>query len=309
MKRTKGKLSLVIAATAVLLAGAVFSCKKSSSPSLPKIGPYDNSNQVASASLLAHWTFDGTNNETISSTAPSNSVGAAFATGVKGQALVLTNGYLAYPAIAKLNTANAVASFTVSAWVNVDNNGSTVSEVFALTQASATQSDWNTGSISMYLETGHPKATDDTLVFHGAFSSYTGTGGTRLGGDNINDYGVRGTDFQTVKSTNKWVHYVLRYDASGSNIDIFANGVRVSNNNFRNRTTGNPPVGIGAIVQTVPTQVLIGGIPNATTGFPNSAAQVWQGLFTGSIDELRVYNSALQDTDIGYLYQLELAGR
>ena len=309
MKKTKGKLSLLIAATSVALAGVAFSCSKSSTPSLPKIGPYDNSNQVASTNLLAHWTFDGTSNETISSAAPSKTVGATFGTGVKGQALTLTNGYLLFPAITKLNTANAVASFTVSAWVNVDNNGSTVSEVFALTQSATAQSDWNTGAISMYLETGHAKNTDDTLVFHGAFSTYTGTGGTRLGGDNINDYGVRGTDFQTVKSTNKWVHYVLRYDAAGSNIDIFANGVRVSNNNFRNRTTGNPAVGIGPIVQTVPTQVLIGGIPNATTGYANSAAQVWQGLFTGSIDELRVYNSALQDTDIGYLYQLELAGR
>ena len=307
MKTRKSKLGLLVTIAAFVVAGGLFSCKKSGS-SLPKIGPYDNSNQVASANLKAHWTFDGTNNETISNTAPSTATGASFATGVKGQALNLANGYILYPTISALSSTSAVGSFTVSAWINVDNNGSTVSGVFALTQSPAVQSDWNTGPITMYVETGHPVATDDTLDLHGAFSSWPNDT-TRLSGDNINDYGVRGTDFQTVHGTKKWVHYVLRYDGATSNIDIFANGVLVSNNKFRNRTTGNPPVGIGPIVAKVPTQVLIGGLPNANDGFANSPAQVWQGLFTGMIDEVRVYNAALQDSDIGYLYQLELAAR
>src|ERR1700730_15723476 len=228
MKTKNSKLGLLVAIAAIVVAGGMASCKKSGS-SLPKIGPYDNSNQVASANLLAHWTFDGTYNETISSTAPSTTVGASFTTGVKGQALNLPSGYLLYPAIAKLNSDNAVGSFTVSAWVKVDNNGSTVSSVFALTQSPAVQKDWNWGPITMYLETGHAVAYDDTLVLHGAFSSW------------INDYGVRGTDFQTVHGAKQWVHYVLRYDGAGSNIDIYANGVRVSNNNFRFRANGNPP--------------------------------------------------------------------
>src|SRR6202030_783436 len=109
------------------------------------------------------------------------------------------------------------------------------------------QPDWNQGPLNVYVETGHPAAFDDTLDLHSAFHTYSG-GNYNLGGDNINDYGVRGTDFQTVHGAKKWIHYVMRYDATGSNIDLFANGVRVSNNNFRNRTTGTPPVGIGPIV-------------------------------------------------------------
>ena len=99
------------------------------------------------------------------------------------------------------------------------------------------------------------------------------------------------------------------YDGAGSNIDLYANGVLVSNKNFRNRTTGTPPVGIGPITLSTPTQVLIGGWPNAATGYTKSTAQTWQGLYTGGIDEVRVYNKALSGTDIGYLYQLESAGR
>ena len=284
----------------------ISSCKKSDS-SLPPVNGYNGSNDVASTNLLAHWTFDGTNNETISGTAPKSSAGASFITGVKGQALSLNSGYLLYPTIAALSGTNAIPSVTVSAWINTDNNGTTVSEVFALTQPVAAQTDWNVGPVNMYVETSHPTTTDDTLALHSAISTYIS--GTRYGGDNINDYGVRGTDFQTVHGTNKWVHYVMRYDASGSNIDIYANGVRVSNNNYRTRSYGTPAVRLGAISIPAATMALIGGWPNAATGFTNSSTQTWQGLFKGSIDELRVYNKALSDLEIGSLYQLELAGR
>lgn len=298
----------MIAAIGVFMIGSFLSCKKSSN-SLPPVNGYNSSNDVASSNLLAHWTFDGTNNETISNTAASTSTGTSFTTGVKGQALNLSAGYLRYPTISALSGTNAIPSVTVSAWVKTDNNGTTASEVFSITQATGTQTDWNTGPVNMYVETGHATTTDDTLVLHSAVATYIG--GVRYGGDNINDYGVRGTDFQTVKGTNKWVHYVLRYDGVGSNIDIYANGVRVSNNNFRNRTynNGTATVGIGNISIPSPTQVLIGAWPNSNVGYTNSAPQTWQGLFTGSIDEIRVYNKALTDLEIGSLYQLELAGR
>jgi len=307
MKRSKSKL--VILGVTALFAIVIFNaCSKSSTPPLPPINGYNTSNDVAAANLLAHWTFDGTNNETISNTAPTVSTGASFTTGVKGQALSLSNGYLVFPTIAALSSANAIGSVTVSCWVNVDNRDSLVSSVFCLTKALTAQTDWNDGPLNVYIETGKPHLTyDDTLVLHSAFATYPG--GTREGGDNINDYGVRGTDFQTVLGTKKWVHYVMEYDGVGSNIDIYANGVLVSNNNFRHRTTGTPAVGLGPIISPTPTQVVIGGWPNATTGYTNSAAQSWQGLYVGSIDEVRVYSSALTTLEIGSLYQLELAGR
>lgn len=306
MKRTSSKL--VILSITALFGIIIFNACSKSSTSLPPINGYNTSNDVAKANLLAHWTFDGTNNETISGTAPTTTTGASFTTGVKGQALSLNNGYLIFPSIAKLSAANAFPSVSVSCWVNTDNRDSLASSVMAITKAQSAQTDWNDGPVNIYLETGKNHLTyDDTLVLHSAFSTYST--GARQGGDNINDYGVRGTDFQTVHGTKKWVHYVMRYDASGSNIDLFANGVRVSNNNFRNRTTGTPPVGLGPIVSPTPTQVVIGGWPNKSTGYTLSAAQSWQGLFIGSIDEIRVFSSALTDLEIGSLYQLELAGR
>ena len=266
---------------------------------VPPIGSYNNSNDVAASNLLAHWTFDSTYNESISQTAPSNSVGASFIQGVKGKALHLSAGYLLYPAISALNTANAVNSCTVSMWINVDNNGSQASEFFALTPEAAKQTDWGS-VINVYAETGHPVSTDDTLALHSAVGNYAS--GSRASGDNINDYGTREVDFKTVHGTNKWVHYVMVYDGSASTLDIYANSILVSNNNFRVRT------GLGPLVAPVPVQVLIGGWPNAATGFPLSGAQSWQALLTGSIDEIRVYNKALSAFDIHALYFFEKLG-
>jgi hypothetical protein len=308
MKRSKTKLVII---SALALSGIIIfnACSKSSStPQLPPVNGYNTSNDVAAANLLAHWTFDGTNNETISGTAPTTANGASFVTGVKGQALSLNNGFLLFPSIAKLSSANAFPSVSVSCWVNTDNRDTLASSVMAITQSTTAQTDWNDGPVNVYLETGKNHLTyDDTLVLHSSFSTWSS--GSRQGGDNINDYGVRGTDFQTVHGTNQWVHYVMRYDGTASTIDLYANGVRVSNNQFRLRQTGTPAVGLGPIVSPIPTQVVIGAFPNAVSGFANSVHQSWQGLFVGKIDEIRVFSSALTDLEIGSLYQLELAGR
>lgn len=309
MKKLSMKnVSLILAGT-FLFSVAMTSCSKDSgSPDvpLPPIGGYAASDSVAAANLVAHWTFDGNQNESISSTAPTTSLRASLDTGIKGQSLRLDSGYVLYPTIPSLNIAD-LGSVTVSAWINTDNQGegSAPTSVFAWTLSPDAQTDWNLGPINMYLENGRPTSYDDTLVLHSAFSTYGS--GSRLGGDNINDYGVRETDFKTVLGANKWVQYVVRYDGTGSFLDIFANGVLVSNNNFRFRNASG--VGLGPIVTPVPTQVLIGGFPNSTTGYPASALQTFQGLYKGLIDEVRVYNKALSQDEISALYQLELAKR
>ena len=302
MKTVTNKLTLGI--LSVILMGSLFTAcsKKNGNTVAPPdpIGGFNTSNDVGAANLLAHWTFDGSLNESISNTAPSTSTGSSFGTGVKGQALTLANGYALYPVIPKLNLTN-FGSITVSSWVKIDNNGKTASNIFSLTQGTATQTDWNTGLINMLVETGHPVATDDTLVLHPSYATYVT--GKIQGGDNINDYGARETDFKTVHGTNKWVHYVVRYRASDSTIDVFANGVIVSNSNYRKRATG------ALVLPSLGAQALIGGFANITTGFALSPVQPFEGLFTGSIDELRFWNTPLADADISSLYQLELAGR
>ena len=306
MKQTK-----MILALAVVLTTITTSCKKSDSTPpdvpLPPIGGYNNSNEVAAANLKAHWSFDGVLNERISTTAASTSLRATFVAGIKGQAVKLDSGYILYPTIAALNS--DIGSFTTSTWIFTQNqgNGSRPTGVFALTLGATKQNDWNDGPILLSLENGRPTTYNDTLVLKTNIA--TTKGGSLLKGDNINDYGIRETDFKTVKGANKWVHVVTRWDGVGSFIDFFANGVLVSNNNFRFRDAG----GIGFGAMTLPaatnTQVLFGGYPNASNGFPLSAVQGFQGLFRGNIDEARFYNKALSLSEINALYELEKVGR
>ena len=306
----KNAKKLIIGAAACLvLGGAVISCKKDKAPVVTPpdpIGGFNNSNEVGGTNLKAHWTFDGTTNERISSLAPSSASANTFATaGLKGQALSLDSGYLLYPTIPALNVAT-LGSVTVSAWIKTQNNGRGPTTVFGLTTGTATQADWNNGPVLMFLENGYGVPYNDTLVLKGNFATYQA--GLPIRGDNINDFGVRGTDFKTVLGANKWVHYVFRYDGVGSNIDLFADGILVSNNLFRHRETA-PGVGTGPLVTPIPTQVIIGGFPNSETGFSLSAAQPWQRKFAGQIDEVRFYTASLSDADISALYQLEKAGR
>ncbi len=285
-----------------LLAGVtvIASCSKDNTVSLPAIGGYNSSNDVASSNLVAHWTFDGTNNEDISKTAPSKSTNASFTTGIKNQALQLSSGYLLYPTISALSSASALGSFTVSAWVNTANNGSTSSGVFALSSPTAT--DWGQ-MINLLVETNQRNATSDTLILHGILGQYAT--GQRSGQDNVNsgDLVDAGNTFKIVKGGGKWTHVAFKYDGSASTIDIYANGSVVSNSKYRQRGT------LGQLVFPTPTQVLIGGFPNITTGFSGSPNQTFEGLFSGSIDEIRVFNKALSDTDVSALYNLEVVGR
>jgi hypothetical protein len=301
MKRTINYLIVGVSAIAMLALG---SCSKSSS--LPAIAGYNTANDIAKDNLLAHWTFDNTMNEAISGTAPTTKVGNSFTTGQVGQALSLSSGYLVYPSISALSSANAFPSVTVSLWVNIANNGTTQTNLFGITQSLTAETDWNTGPLNVYVETANHKATSDTLQVHSDFSTYST--GSRQGGDNVNNYGgTAGTDYQYVTSGGKWMHYVMVYDGTGSNIDLYVNGVVVSDDLFRHRT--NSTGGIGPIVNVPPTQVVVGSFPTSAAGFTNSASQAWQGLMTGSLDEVRVYSKALTTAEIGALYSFGQAGR
>lgn len=296
------QLALIAAAVGLLVTGCTkvdYSDDFTKGDPPPVPGGFTNSSQVAATNLLAYWNFDGDRKEIKSSIAPSVQLNTSFATGIKGQALNFNAGYVLYPTISALSSANAISSCTVSMWVKFKNNGSQASEFFALTQSPAAQTDWLT-ILNVAAETGR-SADNNNLVFHSWVGSYPG--GNRRGGDNINDYGNAGVDFQTVPKANEWVQYIMRYDGVAETVDLFANNIRVSNNNFRVRT------GLGPIVSPIPTQVLLGAFPTAAIGFNLSGTQSWQALLTGSMDELRVYSKALTDVEISALYQLEKQGR
>jgi hypothetical protein len=297
MKQTT-KITLAIAALTFVIA----TCNKNDDVTLPPIGGYNNSNEVAAANLVGYWPLDGNGTENKNGTAPTATVGATWVTGVKGQAVSLTNGYLYY--------ANALAPlvsnqpFTVSAWVQVTNTGSAPSGPanvpYVYFQSAIPGKLF--GNFSGMVEAGQYKYNSDTLVVKSIYQDQGG--GTQ---DNINNYGTAGTDFKIVKKagTGQWVHIVTTYNPAGgtgaqSIFRIYADSALVSNVNFENRGANSFKYTAG--------EVIIGAWYNNIPGH-TVTADTWTVPFNGKIDEIRVWTKLLTTDEISALYHLGQAGR
>jgi|SRR5665647_3353 len=268
------------------------SCKKKSTDvQLPPIGGYNNSDAVAASNLVAYWNFDGNQNEIKSGTAATSSDRVTYTPGIKGQAVKLDSGYLFYNAIPALNS---MTTFSVSAWVQVQNNGAPTnaftSMIFQTSKPSSTF-----GNINLGLETSWKPATSDTLVVHGWYTDPSG--GLQ---DNRNDpYGTPSVG-AVLDTAGHWINVMMTVDNSNPvNCLIYANGKSIGAYNTRGSNVFTP---------LTPSSVIIGGWLNNVPSQPHTS-DTWPHAFVGSIDQVRVYNKALSADEITALYQLELAGR
>lgn len=276
---------------------------------LPPIDGYNNSDEVGAANLVAHWTFDENNNEVISGTAQTKTVGTVGTTdGKLGKALQLTKGGVVYPPIQAINTVDALPNFTVSMWVNVRGQkgvaGGGFTSFFGIIP---TNTDfW--GNIQACAETGRHLPTSDTLELKN-YMSTTIPGGGQRGEDNValrnNDPADAGhPNGQTGKyflGAQDWVHYVMTWDATTHKFEIFANGEAVGG--YSNR--GDAPV----MKMQVPAMAVFGSMASSDLGFPNATRPDWAPLATASIDDVRVFNTALAQKDVTALFNLGTAGR
>jgi hypothetical protein len=279
---------------------------------LPQIDGYNNSNEVAASNLKAHWAFDGTNAERISGLSPLAGAAGTFGTvgfeeGRIGQALKLTAGALRYPNIPALNTADALPNYTVSMWVKIKNNKGTASEgytqLFGLFPDAGGDFMW--GNINMAVETGWFAATNpqpDTLVLKGQFVKKNADGSIN-GQDNRPD--PRGTPPVGVfKQSGEWAHFVVRYNSSTQMLHVFGNATSIGA--YTDRSGGNP----GALRMNVPNSPVFGNGAVKELGFATGPdLQSWSPLATASIDDVRIFNTALSDAEITALFNLGVAGR
>jgi hypothetical protein len=255
---------------------------------LPPIDGFNSSDEVAGSNLVAHWPMDGNGNEKKSGAAPAASVNASFVDGAKGKAVKFASGYLSYGDIAALNS---LPNMSVSLWANFDNNGSHPTAFFSLTRPN----EW-AGNVNLMSETGWKAAGNDTLVVKGLV--VTNKDGNPSFQDTRNEPSNGGV--QTPTGVNKWQHLVMTWDGATSNFKMYVNGVKVSNPDWEQRGDTGP------LSFFTPTRAIIGAWGTNVAG---GNAEEWQKPMIGSVDEVRVYNKALSDAEIGSLFKLESAGR
>jgi hypothetical protein len=287
------------------LGSALIACGDDDPVSLPPIGGYNSADEVGAADLVAYWPLNGSGVESMSSTAPTNTVGASYADAVKGQGVVLSDGYLAYPEIAALST--TTGNMSVSFWAKVTNNGGPdgVNPRPTMLFSMSRPNEW-AGNFNFFAETGGRAATNDTLLMKGLVVIKNTDGGANFQ-DIINSPNPSVEDLANghvgnpCKNGGQWAHYVATWEASSGMFRLYANGQKISNPAYEVRNGGSAlPLNF-----FTPTKAIIGTFQTVIDGNPDA----WQTPANASMDEVRVWKKTLNAADVNSLYELELAGR
>lgn len=247
------------------------------------IGGYNSSSEIAPDNLVAFWNFNEGLSDSVQNLA-GTAANTSFAAGRKGQALKgAANGYVAYE---NAGTAlPALQSFTVAMWMNTQKHDGGAQCVFMLPK---TSDFW--GNMFMLIE-GNNTAADSMLIkvnFAGQWAELTGVNRVP------NMYG-------------SWKHVAFSYNATTSKFSMYINGIKLNlPATITDRKAGANP--LGALRFTDASKFVIGGFQQHL-GAPWSAPDGWMLNYTGLLDEFRIYNAAISDTDVNALYKLEALGR
>jgi len=293
----------ILVTTGVLLILA--SCKKDGNPNnLPSVSPEDyegkvdgfvSSEEIYPQNLVAYWSFDDTYNELKTGTEPTATAGASFLTeGVRGKALKLEAGYLYFAKQFNAFKTDSLKSFTISEWIQIVNNGSKRTMIFQIARPGIFN-----GNLNFRLNThSFPASNTEELKINPYFVTVNGTSTQ----DNINtlrDAPGMPNYFPYLTPSigaNVWVHLLLTYNATTGYFYIWANGIQVGA--FSSRGTGN-----NVFTSHEPNEVIIGANYNTIPGKAVDANTDYVAM-TGSIDEIRIYNTVLPDAFIKALYNL-----
>jgi len=241
------------------------------------IGGYTSADEIAPSNLVAYWPFNGDYVDQKSNVAGENT-GTTFTNGIKAQALKgALNSYVLFdPTSAILG----MESFTIAYWVNspAPSNG-----IIGLVNLSKTDGFW--GNIDMFFENGSTN-TDGKFRAH-------------IQNDAIDSWVAKDG---IVGLFDSWVHITVSYDAGSSTFKLYINGSLVST---------NVATGFGPLHFTNAGKMVFGCVQFQTDPSLTSAtgSQPWASYLTGSMDEVRIYNTALNDADVNALFKLEGRGK
>jgi hypothetical protein len=270
---------------------------------LPQIDGYNNSNEVGATSLKAHWTFDSTKAESISTAVPEKNAGTiTFGAGKIGKAINLSQAYMIYPSIANLNNADALPNFTVSMWTKVPDNTSTLASLFQINGVDF-QDIW--GLVGLMTRT------NGNVYSLGATTTHVnGTGTHPAYADYFLDPATKASEGFTA-GTDGWAFITITYDGPTSTLAYYGNGVKLGTRKLTNVVAPETLALLTPNKVSFGTFEFIEDFPNGQYGHPPLAAdRPWASHgITASLDDVRVYNKALSDTEVMALLHLGLAGR
>jgi hypothetical protein len=277
MKRRNLKLLLVIAATSVLAAGCYKKFDPDTYAPALSIGGYTSSDEISPSNLVAYWPFDGDLVDKVGAANGTNT-GTSFTVGYKGQALqgALNSYVLATPG----PNITGMNSFTITYWVN---SPAPSAGIIGLVNLAKTDGFW--GNIDMFFENGSTST-------NGKFRAHiqNGTSESWVSKDGI------------VNLFDTWAAIAVSYDQTTNTFKLYVNGSPI----FTNVAAGFGPINFTNVGKLVFGCVHFQTNPSQTSA---SGSQGWASYLTGKLDEVRIYNKALSDSDVSALVLLEGRGK
>ncbi len=324
------KYNLIKYISAVFLIGPIASScedsidKENSAIPYSSIGGYQNSDDIAANNLVAKLSFENNLTDKINNITGQMPVSVAYTAGIKGMAYNGSSTDMKY-SIANATTAvTGLNSFTIAFWMKSNGTvdpatpgqGKGAQGIFTIVRPAEF---W--GGINLFMENPDASKPDRIRLKLGVENSRTGVSWKGQGViANLDGY------------KGKWVHIVFAYDASASKCYVYQDGEPAKNlDGFAYSPAGgelggyaswfasdpggtsNPAgaAGYGNFQMGGTNGKVVFGSHQFETVPPqnNGSQQDWATSYAGQLDEFRIYNSALKNSDVIALYKLEKDGR
>lgn len=261
----------------------------------PVDGGFTNSSEVAPTNLVAHFPFEGNNNDVKNAVTGGVTTGSSsFVEGRKGKAYKgASNAFVVFSNPGPIAT---LTSFTVSMWINTARHDGGAMGVFALGKQDG--SFW--GNFFLFFEGQNPANPEDMFMklhFEKNNAPF------------VEHWIEPNGPFRPADMYGAWRHLAWTYDATTSKVGWYINGQKKAlPPGAESRIADGSGTPLGALNFKNPTKFVIGGFQN-NAGAPFNAAEPWMLNYTGMLDEFRIYNKALSEIEINAIKVLESQGR
>lgn len=262
------------------------------------VGGYSNSDEISPDNLIVKCSFENSISDEKNGISGGTGTNVTYQNGVKGKAYQgSSSSFIAYNNVS--SSLSELKSITVSTWIKTDPHTGGAQSLFMLPK---TTDFW--GNIFTLIEGTGPATT--MLIKNHLQKDVTPSiawSGQWLVHDGAN---VLSNMF------GGWRHLVWTYDATSSTYSMYVDGTKLSLPvSMTKRYTDDPAaggVGYGDLASSNVSKFIIGGYQQhlgAPWGNPDS----WMLNYTGLMDEFRIYNVALSDSDVKSLFRLEKDNR
>lgn len=250
------------------------------------IGGFSAVDEIAPDHLVAYWSFDEGFAESVSGEEAENHQ-VTIVNGFKGQAAHFSATNPSWLTFEPGEAITGMESFTISFWANPDfvdiNADNKIEGILGLIALSNPSRFW--GNIEWFVENdSNPDAAKLKVIL---------THNNELETDIVVE--------QYKGLFDQWTHHALTFDAGTSTLTYYINGARAT-------SKVTPWTGPISLVNSGP---MVFGTAQFQTSpsLTNHGPEPWASHLTGSIDEVRIYDTALSEADLGALVVLQGKGK